>query len=128
MFEKPLKFKGLTVNLVLGHFQQCSRLQILFFFLELILMGSSYILWNKFQDYQLRLILRSFDSIPWPLSKRSSRVYFANEYVHLYQLQHESELRLLKIVLSLPEVWFDIFRAYQNLLGSIATGIYVIST
>ena len=58
MFEKPLKFKGLTVNLVLGHFQQCSRLQILFFFLELILMDISYILWNKFQDYQLRLILR----------------------------------------------------------------------
>ena len=58
MFEKPLKFKGLTVNLILGHFQQCSHFQIFYFFLELILMDSSYILWNKFQDYQLRLILR----------------------------------------------------------------------
>ena len=55
MFKKPQNLKGLTVNLVLGLFTQCSRVQI--FFVERILMDSSYILWNKFQDYQLKFNL-----------------------------------------------------------------------
>ena len=57
MFEKPQNLKGLTVNLVLGLFKRCSYVQIFFFFVEQILMDSSYILWKKFQDYQLRSIL-----------------------------------------------------------------------
>ena len=57
MLKKPQNLKGLTVNLVPGLFKQCSLVQIFFFFVERILMDSSYILWNKFQDYQLRFIL-----------------------------------------------------------------------
>ena len=57
MFKKPQNLKGLTVNLVLGHFKQCSRVEIFLLFVELILMDSFHILWNKFQDYQLRFIL-----------------------------------------------------------------------
>ena len=33
MFKKPQNKKGLTVNLVLGLFEQCSRIQIFFAFL-----------------------------------------------------------------------------------------------
>ena len=39
-----------------GLFTQCSHVQI-FFLVERNLTDSSYILWNKFQDYQLRFIL-----------------------------------------------------------------------
>ena len=54
MFKTPQDLKSLTVNLTLGLFKQCSRVQIFCFFVERILMDSSYILWNKFQDYQVR--------------------------------------------------------------------------
>ena len=58
MFKKSQNLKGLTVNLVLGLFKQCSHVRIFFCFLvERNLMDSYYILWNKFQDYQLRFIL-----------------------------------------------------------------------
>ena len=58
MFKKPQNLKGLIVNLVLGLFKQCSHVQIFFcFFIERILMDSSYILWSKFQDCQLGFIL-----------------------------------------------------------------------
>ena len=58
MFKEPQSLKGLTVNLVLGLFkQQCSCFQTFAFCVERILMDGSYILWNKFQDYQLRFIL-----------------------------------------------------------------------
>ena len=58
MFKKPQNLKGLNVNLVLGHFKQCSCIQIfLYFFVKRTLMDSSYILRNKFQDYQVRFIL-----------------------------------------------------------------------
>ena len=57
MFKKPQNLKGLTVNLVQGLFKQCSRVQIFLLFVERNLMDSSYILWNKFQDYQPRFIL-----------------------------------------------------------------------
>ena len=59
MFKKPQNLKGLTVNLVQGPFRQCSHVQnfFLLFFVDRNLMDSSYILWNKFQDYKLRLIL-----------------------------------------------------------------------
>ena len=50
MFKKSQNLKGLTVNLVQGLLKQC-------FCLERNLMDNSYILWNKFQDYQLRFIL-----------------------------------------------------------------------
>ena len=55
MFRKPQNLKGLAVNLVIGMFKQCSRVQIVSLFVERILMDSSYILWNKFQDYQLKI-------------------------------------------------------------------------
>ena len=56
MFKKTGNFKGLTVNHVLGLFKESSRVQIFFcYFVEPILMDSPYNLWNKFQDYQLRL-------------------------------------------------------------------------
>ena len=57
MFKKPQNLKGLIVNLVLGLFKQCSAFRFFCFFVERILLDSSYILWNKFQDYQLRFIL-----------------------------------------------------------------------
>ena len=42
MFKKPQNLKGLTVNLTLGVFKQCSRVQISFlFFVERMLMDSS---------------------------------------------------------------------------------------
>ena len=55
MFIKPQNLKDLTLNFVLGLFKQCSRFQI--FFVEGILMDNSYVLLNKFRDYQLRFIL-----------------------------------------------------------------------
>ena len=57
MFKKKQNLKGLTVNLVLGLSEQCSRVQIFLFFVEWNLMDSSYMLLNKFHDYQLRFIL-----------------------------------------------------------------------
>ena len=57
MFEKPENLKGFTVNLILGLFKKCSRFQIFLLFEEQIVMDSSYILSNKFQDYHLRFIL-----------------------------------------------------------------------
>ena len=56
---KNRNLKGLTMNLVLGLYKQCSRIEIFCFFVERMLMDSSYILWNKFQDYQVRFILRN---------------------------------------------------------------------
>ena len=68
MFKKPQNFKGLTVNLVLGHFKQCSSIQIFCLFVEQILMDSSYILWNKFQGYQLTFILTNHVLVTvWPI-------------------------------------------------------------
>ena len=68
---KNQNFKGLTVNLVHSLFKQCFHVQILFFFVERNLMGSSYILWNKFQDYQLRFILTNhFLVSAWPVISR----------------------------------------------------------
>ena len=58
MLKKPHNLKGLTVNLVLGLFKQLFRVQIVLLSVEQILMDSSYILGNKFQDYQPRFILR----------------------------------------------------------------------
>ena len=70
MLKNPQNLKGLTVNLVLGLFKQCSRVQIfLGVFVERNSMDSSYMLWNKFQDYQVRFILtdhclvKRFDSL-----------------------------------------------------------------
>ena len=57
MFKKTQNLKGLTVNLVLGLFKQCSRVQMFLLFVERNLMDNSYILWNEFQDYQLGFIL-----------------------------------------------------------------------
>ena len=54
MFQKSQTLQGFTVNLVLGHYKQCSRVQIFLLFVGQVLVDSSYILWNKFQDYQLR--------------------------------------------------------------------------
>ena len=68
MFKKPQNVKGLTVNLVQGLFNQCSHVQIFCFFVERNLMDSSYILWNKFQDYQSRFILTNhFLVTAWPV-------------------------------------------------------------
>ena len=55
--KDPQNLKGLTVNFVQGLFNQCFHLQIFCFFVERNLIDSSYILWNKFQDYQPILIL-----------------------------------------------------------------------
>ena len=54
MFKKPQNFflKGLTVNLVLGLLKQCFHVLIFFAFCG----TNPYVLWNKFQDYQLRFI------------------------------------------------------------------------
>ena len=57
MVKKTQNLKGLTVNLVQGLFKQCFQVQIFVAFVERNLMDSSYILWNKFQDYQPRFIL-----------------------------------------------------------------------
>ena len=57
MFKEPQNLKGLTLNIVQGLYKQCSHIQTLCFFVERILMDDYYILWNKFQDYQLRFIL-----------------------------------------------------------------------
>ena len=57
MFTKPQNLKGFTMNLVQGLIKQCSHIQIFCFFVERNLMDSSHMLWNKFQDYQLRFIL-----------------------------------------------------------------------
>ena len=68
MFKKPQNLKDLTVNLVLVLFKQCSHVQIFYFFVEWILMDSSYILWNKIQDYQFRFILTNhFLVTAWPV-------------------------------------------------------------
>ena len=56
MFKKTQNLKSLTVNLVQDLFKQCSHVQIFWLFVERNLMDGSYILWNKFQDYQLRFI------------------------------------------------------------------------
>ena len=65
-----VNLKDSTVNLVLSLFKQCSRVQIFFcFFVERNSMHSSYMLWNKFQDYHIRFILtdhflvRRFDGV-----------------------------------------------------------------
>ena len=60
MSKKPQNVNCFTVNLVQGLFKQCSHVQIFFgFFVEQNPMDSTYILWNKFQGYQLRLILKT---------------------------------------------------------------------
>ena len=53
MFKEPQNLNGLTVNLVQGLSKQCSHVQTFCFFAESNLMDSSYVIWNKFQDYQL---------------------------------------------------------------------------
>ena len=55
MFKKPQNLKGLTVNL--GLLNNVVAFRFFCFFVEGILMDSSYILWNKFQDYQRIFIL-----------------------------------------------------------------------
>ena len=57
MFKKTQHLKGLTINLVQGilNIVPCSDFFLLF--VERNLMDRSYILWNKFQYYQLKLIL-----------------------------------------------------------------------
>ena len=52
MLKKPQNLKGLTVNLVLGLFKQCSRVQIFFAFLwnESLLIALTFYGIN-FQDY-----------------------------------------------------------------------------
>ena len=57
MFKKPQNLKGLTVNLVLGLFKQCSWVQICLLFVERILMDSPYILWKNFKITNLDLFL-----------------------------------------------------------------------
>ena len=67
MLKNPKNLKGLIVNLVPGLFKQCSHAQI--FFVERNNRDSSYILWNRFQDYQVNFILtdhflvKRFDSL-----------------------------------------------------------------
>ena len=79
MFKKPQNLKDLTVNLVQGLFKQCSHVQIFFFFVERNLMDSSYILWNKFQDYQLRFILtNNFLVTAWPVICRVAWILFTD--------------------------------------------------
>ena len=55
MFKQPQHLKGLTINLVQGFLNTVPTFR--FFFVERNLMDSSYIIWNKFQYYQLRVIL-----------------------------------------------------------------------
>ena len=50
MLKKPQNLKGLTVNLVLGLFKQCSRVQIFFAFLRNELIALTFYGIN-FQDY-----------------------------------------------------------------------------
>ena len=57
MFKKPQNLKGLTVNLVQAFLNKVSAFTLFCFSVERILMDSSYILCNKFQDYRLRFIL-----------------------------------------------------------------------
>ena len=58
MFKNTQNLKGLTVNLVLGIFNNVPGFRFFGFFVERKLMDSCYILWNKFQDCQLRFILK----------------------------------------------------------------------
>ena len=80
MFKKPQNLKGLTVNLVLGLFKQCSCVQILFIlFVDRIPMDSSYILWYKFQDYQLKFILPNHLSVTdWPVISGVAWILFTD--------------------------------------------------
>ena len=56
--KNPRQFEGLAVNLVLGLLEQCSCVQIFFcFFVERKSRNNSYLLWNKFRDYQVRFTL-----------------------------------------------------------------------
>ena len=53
-----LNLKRLTVNLVQGLFKQCSRFQIFYLiFVERKSRDNSDMLWNKSQDYQVRITL-----------------------------------------------------------------------
>ena len=54
VFQENLK--GLTINLVLSLLKKRSRVQTFCFFVERHSMDGSYLLWNKFQDYQARYI------------------------------------------------------------------------
>ena len=53
MLKIPVILKDLTVNLVPGLSKQRSRVQIFCYFVEQNSMESFYVLWNKFQDYQV---------------------------------------------------------------------------
>ena len=55
--QKTCKFKGVGRKSRPGSFTQCSRVQIFFFFVERKSWDNSYMLWNKFQDYQVRFTL-----------------------------------------------------------------------
>ena len=59
MFKKNPKFEGFGRKSRPRPFQTMFPSSAFFFafFVERNLMDSSYILWNKFQDYQLRFIL-----------------------------------------------------------------------
>ena len=80
MFNKKQNLKGLTVNLVQGLFKQYFHVQIfLLFFVEEHLMDICYILWNKFQGYQLRFILtNNFLVTAWPVICRVDWILFTD--------------------------------------------------
>ena len=73
MIKKPQNLKGLTMTLVQEHLKQCSHFQIFCFFVERNFMDNSYMLWNKFQDYQLKFILTNhFLVTAWPIIYRAA--------------------------------------------------------
>ena len=59
--KKTVNLEDLTVNPVLSLFKHCFSVQIFYsifcFFVERNSMDSSYMLWNKFQDYRVSFIL-----------------------------------------------------------------------
>ena len=55
--SKTPNFEGFDSKSHSKPFKQCSRVQIFCFFAERSLMHSSYMLWNKFQDYRIRFVL-----------------------------------------------------------------------
>ena len=79
MFKKPQILKGLTVNIVLGLLNNVPAFRFLCFFVERNLMDSSYVLWNKFQDYQVKFILIDHFLVKaWPVICRVTWILFAD--------------------------------------------------
>ena len=68
MFKKPQSLKGLTVNLVQGLFNNVPAFRFSCLFVKQNFMDSSNILWNKFQDYRLKI--------------HFNRTYFGNNLTH----------------------------------------------